>query len=285
MTHFDVEAANVEGDAGQLAQAFGNLFINARQAMGDTGTLTLAVARESRPPDASKAYYVVRIRDDGPGISASVLPQIFEPYFTTKKTGHGLGLATCHAIVQDHGGRISAASDLGKGATFEIWLPESQSIPETATHHVVDDLSRGSGRLLVMDDQVITQALMQRSLERAGYSVVSVSNGEQALLEFERARQVEAPFELAILDVTVRGALGGLETLLALRRQGHVLPVVASTGYTDETTRHNLLECGFDRVLGKPFYIHELLSVVKAALGSRTDWSRESPPTIRSGET
>jgi PAS domain S-box-containing protein len=284
VTYFDVESANVEGDAGQLAQAFGNLFINARQAMGDAGTLTLSVAKESRLPPDAKADYVVRVRDDGPGISPSVLPQIFEPYFTTKKTGHGLGLATCHAIVQDHGGRISAASDLGKGATFEIRLPESRAIPESSVHLVVEELSHGSGRLLVMDDQLITQALMQRSLERAGYSVVSVSNGEQALLEFERARQVDAPFELAIFDVTVRGALGGLETLLALRRQGHLLPVVASTGYTDEATQLNLLECGFDRVLGKPFYIHELLSVVKAALGSRAEWSRESPPTIRSGD-
>jgi PAS domain S-box-containing protein len=284
VTHFDANPANVEGDAGQLAQAFGNLFINARQAMGDAGTLTVAVTKEERAREGSKSYFMIRVCDDGPGISPSVLPQVFEPYFTTKKSGHGLGLATCHAIVRDHEGRISAASEVGKGATFEVWLPESGEIPESSARQVVEDVSHGSGRLLVMDDQVITQALMQRSLERAGYSVVSVANGEQALLEFERARQIDAPFELAILDVTVRGALGGLETLLALRRQGHVLPVVASTGYTDDASQTNLLQCGFDRVLGKPFYVHELLSVVKAALGSRTESLRESPPTVRSGE-
>jgi DNA-binding response OmpR family regulator len=132
-----------------------------------------------------------------------------------------------------------------------------------------------------MDEQVIIQALMQRGLERVGYNVTSVSNGEQALLEFDRARDAGAPFDLVILDVTVRGALGGLETLLSLRRQGYTGPVIASTGFTDQESLAQLLKLGFDRVLGKPFYLHELFSLVKAVLTEEPQLA-QTPPTIRS---
>jgi PAS domain S-box-containing protein len=286
-TRFAPEPATVEGNAGQLAQVFSNLFFNARQAMNEAGTVFVSVERDLRSHDdgvssAESVFWVIRVKDEGPGIPPAVLPQIFEPYFTTKPTGTGLGLATCHAIVRDHGGRINVTSQVGAGASFEVWLPVSLQAPVSVATTQSVELVGGTGRILVMDEQVIIQALMQRSLERAGYFVVSVSNGEQVLLEFDRAQQAGAPFDLLIVDVTVRNALGGLETLLALRRQGYLVPVIASTGYCDENTVTGLLHSGFDRVLGKPFFLHELLSVVKAVLGDEGAVVR-NPPTIRSG--
>jgi PAS domain S-box-containing protein len=279
LTRFDVERAMVDGNPGQLAQVFSNLFVNARQAMTETGTLLVSVERH-----ASRNTWTVRVTDDGPGIPDTILPKIFEPYFTTKVDGTGLGLATCHTIIHDHGGRIDVSSEAGSGATFEVTLPISVEPMNRAPATIPGDADvSGTGRILIMDELVINQALIQRSLERVGYSVVSVGNGEQVLLEFDRAKQTGVPFDLVILDETVRGALGGLETLLTLRRQGYVVPVIASTGYSDEQSLSNLLKNGFDGVLGKPFFIHELLSTVKAVLGD-TPESERNPPTIRSGE-
>lgn len=278
VTRFDTDRATVEGNPGQLAQVFSNLFVNARQAMTETGTLLVSVERH-----ASRNTWTVRVTDDGPGIPDTILPKIFEPYFTTKVDGTGLGLATCHTIIHDHGGRINVSSEAGNGATFEVTLPISEEPMNGVQPTIPDGVVSGTGRILIMDELVINQSLIQRSLERVGYSVVSVGNGEQVLLEFDRAKQTGVPFDLVILDETVRGALGGLETLLTLRRQGYVVPVIASTGYSDEQSLSNLLKNGFDGVLGKPFFIHELLSTVKAVLGD-TPESERNPPTIRSGE-
>src|SRR5512133_651692 len=261
----------VMADSGQLAQVFCNILLNARQAMSDSGTIVVSI--ENR--DAAGAQAVgsprqleISVCDDGPGIPAELLPRIFEPYFTTKPEGNGLGLATSHAIVTEHGGKIEVSSGVGIGTTFKVSLPTNSSLGTSLTRELSSESTPGSGRVLVMDDEVVLQALLQRALERCGYSVVVVGNGDQALLEFRRAQEKGLPFDLVILDLTVKGGLGGVDTLAALRRLDSQVPAIAATGYADEHATAQLLAGGFQHVLGKPFPIHELLGLVGTMIGN-----------------
>ncbi len=261
--------ANV--DAGQLAQVFCNVLLNARQAINENGTIV--VTMENRLVDATESdaaegamELVVSVTDDGPGIAAEVLPRIFEPYFTTKSEGSGLGLATSHAIIREHAGRMDATSQLGAGTTFEITLPVSDAVASERPATIPEEPLGHAGRILVMDDEVVIQALLQRALERVGYSVVVVSNGDQALLEFHRAFEAHLSFDLLLFDLTIRGGLGAQETLSELRRTGQQVPAIVMTGRGDDQTTRQLLLCGFAHVLGKPFLMHELLGLVATTI-------------------
>lgn len=254
-------------DPGQLAQVLNNLLLNARQALNDRGTVVVSVgvgeAAGRLPPGR---YLSVRVTDDGPGILPEVLPRIFEPYFTTKPEGNGLGLATSQAIVQEHGGLLSVSTQLGKGTTFEVLLPASPEAPGVDRDFTPDTSPVASRRILVMDDQVAIQGLLQRGLERAGHNVVVTSNGEQALLEFDRARTQGRPFDLVVLDITVRGGMGGAEALSRLRQIDPRVVAVATTGYSDGASMEALRAQGFVHVLPKPFLTHELMGTIKAIL-------------------
>jgi PAS domain S-box-containing protein len=264
----------VYADPGQLSRVFSNLLVNARQAMGDRGSMVVAVdllgskAAEGADP-GTPGYVTVRFTDSGPGIPPEVLPRVFEPYFTTKPEGSGLGLPTSQAIVLEHAGRILVSSPPGAGATFEICLPLTLERAEPPRVGASARPTGSSGRVLVMDDRVTIQALTQRTLERSGYSVVVVGNGEQALLEFARARTLGLPFDLVVLDFTVQGGMGGVETLAEIRKSDKAVPAIASTGYSDEVTTASLLDHGFSAVLAKPFLMHELLATVGAMIERR----------------
>lgn len=255
-------------DPGQMAQVLSNLLVNARQALNDQGVITVSVAVVDGPSQAvERPARVIKltIADNGPGISGEVIDQVFEPYFTTKKDGSGLGLATCHAIVTEHGGQISVRSRPGEGATFEVVIPaaEGESAPAP---RAIAPIEAGSARILVMDDEIAIRTLLDRGLSKVGYSVVVVANGDQAVTEFTRARSQGAPFQLAILDLTVRGGMGGAETLAKLRQCDPNLLAIAITGYADESLLPELRSSGFARMLAKPFMLHELCSTIKALL-------------------
>lgn len=263
----------VLGDSGQLAQVFGNLLINARQAMGNEGRIVLcAEAAQDHPDDggadAGKSV-VVRITDSGPGIAPSDLPNMFVPYYTTKPEGTGLGLATSQAIVREHGGTIKVSSVLGEGAMFEVRLPALPQTAASVTSVVPHAIAPASGRILVMDDEPIVRKLVERVLGRAGYRVVVAIGGEQALAEIRRGRAERDAFDLAILDVMVEGGMGGVETLSELRKIEPNLPVILETGYSDRSAFGNVRADGVAHVLSKPFPMHELLSTVKASIDDR----------------
>jgi two-component system, cell cycle sensor histidine kinase and response regulator CckA len=268
--HYDERLPSVLGDSGQLAQVFGNLLVNARQAMKDEGRIALHVetAFGAIGGDGAKVeeFVVVRMSDDGPGIALLDLPNVFEPYFTTKPEGTGLGLATSQAIVREHGGTINVSSVLGEGATFEIRLPGSSQMAERTKSVVVPSMAPSSGRILVMDDESIVRGLVERVLVRAGYQVVAVADGEQALGELRRARDEGSNFDLVILDVMIEDGMGGVETLAEMRKSAPHMPVIFSTGHSDRNIVENLCASGAAHVLSKPFAMHELLSTVKASI-------------------
>jgi PAS domain S-box-containing protein len=264
--HYCEEPTVAVVDAGQIAQVMNNLLVNARQAMDDHGSLTVSVTVEGERPrtgDGIARTVKVAISDRGPGIPPELLDRIFEPYFTTKRDGSGLGLATSHAIIAEHDGQISVTSRPGVGATFVVSLPAADSDVPASTPLSTRPVRRRDERILVMDDEVAIQSLLKQGLEKAGYSVVVVGNGEQALLEFARARSEGRPFALAVLDITVKGGMGGVETIKELRRIEPAQLAIATTGYAESA---DLRSCGFVRVLAKPFMIHELCATISAVL-------------------
>jgi len=263
----------VEADAGQMSQLFNNIILNAKQAMADRGRLDIEIGNlritegsAVMPPPGD--YVTARIRDTGPGIPRELVARIFDPFFTTKKEGSGLGLATSYAIVKSHGGHIEAFSREGNGATFQIWLPALRETGQEEGKGPVQEPARGEGRILLMDDEESILTFTKIILGKAGYEVSTASCGEEALPIFRQAAASDRPIDLAILDLTIRGGMGGEETLAAIRSIDPHAAAIASTGYSDQEALSRARRQGFLGLLPKPYLAHEMLSTVKAAIGA-----------------
>src|SRR5262249_51359082 len=161
-------------------------------------------------------YVKITVQDSGCGIPKEMLSSIFDPYFTTKAEGSGLGLATAYAIVIKHEGYITIASEVGVGTTVVIYLPASQQATVSAQTHAFIP-QRGSGRILVMDDEEMVRNLLRQTLESLGYTVECVQDGTEAVAAYQCAQAAGQPFAVVILDYTIPGSMGGLETLARLR--------------------------------------------------------------------
>ena len=202
----------VDADKGQLGQVIGNLVINADQAMPQGGIVEVLCHNVSgdgsgRAGEGNRVEIVVR--DHGVGIPAEHLERIFDPYFTTKREGSGLGLATVHAIVRKHGGAVSVSSSPGAGATFRVSLPASMALPAPPTAGEKAG-SRGAGRVLVMDDESAVLTVTGAMLEGMGFEPSTVLDGDEAVTSYRTALERGAPFDAVIMDLTVPGGVGGI---------------------------------------------------------------------------
>ncbi len=251
----------VEVDTGQISQVINNLVINAIQAMPEGGTIDLSIENIELekndillPPGA---YVKIAVQDEGTGISAQNLKQIFDPYFTTKKNGNGLGLATCYSIIKKHDGTITVNSELGRGSTFTIYLPAK---PGKKLHEKKSKscLVRGQGRILVMDDEEYILDITRQMLTRLGYHVQCTKDGYEALQTIQKHLQQNEPFNLVMLDLTVPGSMGGKEAIARLRKLDPNLRIVVMSGYSDDPVMANYREYGFSACLVKPFDIKTL---------------------------
>jgi PAS domain S-box-containing protein len=228
----------VSANSNQLSQVFNNIILNSRQAMADGGTLAISAANctfatgqmGSLP---AGGYVVIRFKDSGPGIPDEVISKIFDPFFTTKPDGSGLGLATSHSIIKNHGGHVRATSSIGLGATFEIWLPAVRAYQPEGVKESMPKLAKGVGRLLVMDDDEAIRRLTQRMLTQAGYEVTTTKNGKEAVAMYSKAASESNPYDLVILDLTIKGGMGGEETLAELLKVDPHAAAIASSGYSD----------------------------------------------------
>ena len=201
-----------EIDEGQISQVIQNLTLNGDQAMPDGGILRIAVENtplrlDTTLPLPAGNYVKIAVSDSGVGISTEHLVQIFDPYFTTKQSGSGLGLATSYSIITKHGGHLQVESVLGEGSTFTIYLPASDQMELRL--RLDDDLVHGSGRILVMDDEEPVLTFAERVLERLGYDVVLARNGGEAVDRDRDALTTGQPFAAVVLDLTVPGGMGG----------------------------------------------------------------------------
>lgn len=275
---FNGDVRTVEGDPDQIYQVLHNLVINARQAMPNGGVVHLTAGnanlRENNDFEVSSGHYtVISVRDRGSGIPREVLPFIFESHFTTKKEGTGFGLASCKAIIESHGGAIRAASSLGVGTEFLIFLPSSDEkettslkIPDTpATRHIVPRPSGGQ-QILVVDDQKDVSKAACAILRHLGYESLCAFDGAEAILQYRELLETHEPIDLVLLDMTLPGGLLGREVCRELHRIDPDVKVIATSGYFDENSASTLLGDGFIGVLPKPFSIDQLSAAIEEAL-------------------
>ena len=271
--HISVDVADdlwcAEVDAGQIAQVFHNVLLNAKQAMVDGGTME--VLAENVPAHGEKtltpgARVRISIRDYGSGISADILPLIFDPYFSTKGSGSGLGLTTAYAIVSKHGGRLSVESKSGEGTVFRIDLPASQSA--AAQEEPIGALPSGTGRVLVMDDEENIRTLLKHVLSRLGYDVSSARDGVEAVDLYEAARGSGHGFDVVLLDLTVHCGMGGVETAARLKSLDPSVKLIASSGYSDASVMSRAREYGFDDVLPKPWAVPQVGELLRRVLAA-----------------
>jgi CheY-like chemotaxis protein/anti-sigma regulatory factor (Ser/Thr protein kinase) len=253
-------------DANQLAHAITNILINAQQAMPGGGRVTIAAENatlgDETPHVLPAGRYVrISIRDRGIGIPREALGRIFDPFFTTKPTGSGLGLATSYSIVKQHGGGIEVESQPGEGSVFHILLPASEQTPDAADATPVAP-ARSTGRILIMDDEEMVREMISAMLHLHGYDTVQAADGKEALRMFDANVQNGTPFSAVILDLTVRGGMGGKEAIAEIRKRDPHIPAFVASGYADDAIVSRPREFGFTDSITKPFTRKVLIEIL-----------------------
>ncbi len=262
----------IYADAGQIGQVIDNLVINAKQAMPGGGTIRIAAENvvvdehdaASGIPITPGKYVKIVVEDHGEGIPEEHLSKIFDPYFTTKKTGTGLGLATAYSIVKKHDGHIAVRSEPGTGTVFSLFLPAALERPAKMTQR--GTLTKGRGRILIMDDQESVRTATGKMLEHLGYSVELAECGEDAIVAYVKAMEAGCPFRAIIMDATVPGRMGGKEAMKKLLDQDPHVKAIVSSGYLEEAIMADFKKHGFSAILAKPYDIHELAVVLHGVL-------------------
>jgi two-component system, cell cycle sensor histidine kinase and response regulator CckA len=257
-------------DKNQIGQVIDNIVINAQQAMPLGGTIRISAANisfaENEHLPLKKGDYVrLSFSDSGVGIPKDLLPRIFDPFFTTKTKGHGLGLATCYSIVKRHEGAIEVESEPGIGATFHVYLPASPgSTIESAQSSGLPH--KGSGTVLVMDDEDVIRNVVAGMLKKLGYSVECAADGTEALRLIAEREKSGDPFVALILDLTIPGGLGGRETLQELRNRGCRIPAFVASGYAEDPVMARPQDHGFTASICKPFRKSDLAELLEKHL-------------------
>ncbi len=257
-------------DENQIAQVIDNITLNACQAMPTGGRIEVLVANilpENVPRHIPPIPHVrISIRDFGIGISPDHRARIFDPFFTTKQEGSGLGLATSYSIVRKHDGYIEVESELGKGSAFHIYLPASGS-QVTESDETVQPSFRGSGKVLIMDDEDFLLDVGSDMLKSLGFEVTKARHGEEAITLVKEAKLSGAPFAAAILDLTIPGGRGGLETVKSLVKIDSNIKVIASSGYADSPVIAEPARYGFVGRLIKPYRMSDLSKLMQTIAG------------------
>ena len=272
----------VEVDEGQITQVIHNLVINAQQAMPQGGVIQIygenvMISAEEAGlglPLPAGNYIKISLKDSGVGIPEEHLTKIFDPYFTTKEKGSGLGLTTVYSIIQKHKGYITAQSKLGAGTTFHLYLPASQkSIP--TENRVEENPPSGKGKILIMDDENIVTEAVSQMLSYMGYQVEVAKDGSEAIQLYQKAKELGQPFQVTIMDLTVPGGMGGKEAIARLREIDPHVKAIVSSGYSNDPVMANFQQYGFSGVIAKPYRWEELSKLLQ-----NLAIYQDKPPTI-----
>lgn len=259
----------VDVDEGQMGQVINNLIINADQAMPDGGVISvtaknLALEASDILPLPAGRYILISIQDQGEGISSQNLAKIFDPYFTTKERGSGLGLATVYSIIKSHQGHLDVASTEGVGTIFRLYLPASEKEIQPAEKKAPEAKSpASSGRILVMDDEEIIREIAREVLNHLGYEVEVCEDGQSALALYREALSSGKRYDAVIMDLTIQGGMGGKETMKALHVIDPMVKGIVSSGYNNDPILADFREYGFSGMVSKPYTVRELQKTLK----------------------
>jgi len=263
-------------DEGQISQVISNMVINAAQAMPAGGLIqfktenitlssNLSASRAVPLPDGN--YVSITVKDNGTGIPAENINRIFDPYYTTKPDGIGLGLATCYSIIKQHGGHISVASIPGRGTKFYIYLP---ACPGAITHDPGSSAGKTclfNGRVLVLDDEAALRQMTANMLLHLGFEHVdTASTGQETVEMYNDAFKSGQPFDLVILDLTIPGGMGGKETFEKLREIDPGVIAIISSGYANEPIMAEYGKHGFKGVISKPYTLEQFKNTLSMVL-------------------
>ncbi len=255
----------VEIDETQMSQALNNLAVNSIHAMPQGGVITVKakneVIDENSHPLKGGRYVKISIKDEGMGIPDNYIDKIFDPYFTTKQKGSGLGLATGYSVINRHGGYIFVDSELGKGTVFTIYLPATEKKPHVEPRKP-SEIRRGRGRILLMDDEEIIRRVGKELIEGLGYEVETASDGAEAIELYKRAMEEERPIDVVITDLTVPDGMGGRETVTELLKLDPNARVIVSSGYSSDHTMGDYEQYGFKGVIAKPYNMRQMGEVL-----------------------
>jgi PAS domain S-box-containing protein len=261
----------VEADAGQIGQVIQNIALNADQAMPLGGQIDVTARNVSAadvaglPNGLASDLVEISVRDHGLGVPAEHLTRIFDPYFTTKEKGSGLGLATSHSIIRKHGGALTVSSELGKGSVFTLYLPAAAAEPEQ-TPGMAASGSHRRCNVLLMDDDPVVRNVAGALLGELGHEAAFAENGEIAIAKYLAAREAGRPFDVVILDLTIRGGMGGAETVKKLRAIDPGVKAIVSSGYSEDSAASAFGEKGFRASLNKPYTVENLRDVLSKVM-------------------
>ncbi len=266
----DIWPANADPE--QVGQAVHNLMVNAAESMPSGGRVLISfentIVDSPNSILAPGRYVDITIKDEGVGIPTEHIDRIFDPYFSTKAKGSdrgtGLGLSISHSIVAKHGGDITVCSRLGTGTTFHVLLPASkisEAVAPTPCQVEADAPASepvyGRGRILVMDDEAMIRELAGKMLVHLGYEADFAEAGQEAVDKYQAARDRATPYDAVILDLTIKGGMGGKETMAMLQTVDPAVKAIVSSGYSDDPVIANYQHFGFCDVVAKPYEMIE----------------------------
>lgn len=264
---------NVEVDSGQISQVIQNIVINAKEAMPNGGRINISCQNyrndHFRVISLPQGEYVkISIKDNGPGIPDNHLKKIFDPYFSTKQQGSGLGLSLSYSIIAKHGGQIFVESKQGDGTTFTFYLPAAQLKEQIEPKLIERTKGKAQYSILVMDDEESLRKLAKNMLTHLGHHAICVADGEQAIKKYKQAKNSKTPIDLIIMDLTIPGGMGGKEAVKEILSINPEAKVLVSSGYSNDTIMANYKKYGFSGAIVKPYQLKELKKIVDQVLGT-----------------
>lgn len=269
----DKDLQDVEIDEGQISQVIQNLVMNAVQAMPGGGRIHIAAenytVKEYDKLHLSPGEYIKIIaRDQGVGIPKEFVGKVFDPFFSTKQKGSGLGLSTAYSIIKNHNGLIKIESELGKGTTFFIYLPASK---KNAEKKELEEqlLGEGKGKVLLMDDEEIILDATSDILDEIGYTVEVAEDGSEAINKYKEALDAGEPYDVVIMDLVIPGGMGGVETIKELLKIDPDAKAVVSSGYSTDPVIANYKKYGFSGAVSKPYKIEDLDRLIRRAIAEK----------------